>query len=97
MRQSWETMTTVSADYTDTDPTSRERELNPGHHHQESCPLLTELPRHPIVYGNEREMSKEKERGRERQREIGREERYRKRDVLYKKKIHSQTEKETER
>ena len=33
--------------YTDTDPTSRKRESNPGLPHQESRALPTELPRRP--------------------------------------------------
>ena len=54
MRQSWETMTSVSAGHiklTLTQPVGSgppQRELNLGTPDQESCPLLTELSRLPI-------------------------------------------------
>ena len=57
MRQSWETMTSVSAGHiilTPTQPVGSgrpQRELNPGPPHQESCALLTELPHPPGVCG----------------------------------------------
>ena len=50
MRQSWETMTSVSAGHiilTPTQPVGSkrlQRESNPGHSHQESRALPTELP-----------------------------------------------------
>ena len=53
MRQSWETMTSVSAGHIILIPTQPvgngrpQRESNPGPPHQESCALPTELPRHP--------------------------------------------------
>ena len=55
MRQSWETMTSVSAGHiilTPTQPVGSgrpQRESNPGPPHQESHTLLTELPRPPCI------------------------------------------------
>ena len=55
MRQSWETMTSVSAGHiilTPTQPVGSgrpQRELNPGPSHQESRTLPTELPRPPSL------------------------------------------------
>ena len=55
MRQSWETMTSVSAGHiilTPTQPVGSgrpQRESNPGPSHRESRALPTELPRPPII------------------------------------------------
>ena len=72
MRQSWETMTSVSAGHiilTPTQPVGSgrpQRGSNPGPPHQESRALPTELPRPP----RERQTYKQTDRQREAEREI---------------------------
>ena len=62
MRQSWETMTSISAGHiilTLPQPVGSgrpQRESKPGPPNQESCDLQTELPRPPSARKREREM-----------------------------------------